>query len=238
MADVSGEPPRPPAGTVTGRQALLVLVATGIALTAIHSLFPYVAGRIAVDATTLRLNFDLIAYAVVLATVGFVILIPSGWNVVGFRRCDPSLLVNAGFLACLWIGIAAALYAAVGVWDIAIAYGAQMIAPYRSDPVLLAGLFVVAGPIAALSEEVLFRGILYGWLRRRLNVALAAILSALVFAAAHFAALSASPIAGIEMALLGVLLALLYEAGRSLWPGILCHALHNMLLLGLYLYQG
>lgn len=238
MAEVSGEPSRPPIAVVTGRQLLLVLAAAGIALFALHSLLPHLAHGIATSAIKLQLAVDAGAYAVVLTVIGFAILLPSGWNAVGFRRCDPALLVYAGFLAFLWIGIAAALYAAVGVWDIAIAYGARMIAPYREDSLSLAGLFIVVGPLAALTEEALFRGILYGWLRRRLSVALAAILSALVFAAAHVGALSASPVAGIEMGLLGVLLALLFEAGRSLWPGILCHALHNMLLLGLYLYRG
>ena len=42
----------------------------------------------------------------------------------------------------------------------------------------------------------------------------------------------------LDRALAAVLLALLFEISQSLWPGILAHALYNMLLSSLYLYQG
>ena len=42
----------------------------------------------------------------------------------------------------------------------------------------------------------------------------------------------------LDRALAAVLLALLFEISRSLWPGILAHALYTMLLSSLYLYQG
>jgi len=38
----------------------------------------------------------------------------------------------------------------------------------------------------------------------------------------------------IEMLALSMLLALLFEFGRSLWPGILCHGLNNLALMVAY----
>lgn len=180
------------------------------------------------------------AYAVLLAAVWVIIVRPShdGWVQVGLRRCDPSLFWIGGFLACLWVGISSALYAAFGLWEFALAAGASLVAPFRDNTVALIRLFVLAGPVAALVEEVLFRGMIYGWLRQRRGITVAAIISALLFTAAHFYVFAAGPIFVLEMTVLAVLLALLYETSRSLWPGILCHALNNVLLLSLYLYQG
>ena len=75
-------------------------------------------------------------------------------------------------------------------------------------------------------EEVAFRGVLYGTLRRRLPVWSAALLTAAVFAAAHgygaagFASVFAS----------GVLWTLAYERTRSLLPGILAHGVNNLMV--------
>ena len=42
----------------------------------------------------------------------------------------------------------------------------------------------------------------------------------------------------LDRVLATVLLALLFEISRSLWPGILTYAIYNMLLPSLYLYEG
>jgi len=148
------------------------------------------------------------------------------------------LFAAGGLLAFLWVGVTAALYSALGVWDTALAAGANFIAPFENDALGLAGLFLLAGPVAALAEELLFRGLFYGWLRQKTGVALAAVASAVLFALVHAYVFVAGPTLFFEIAALAVLLALLLEASRSLWPGILCHALNNMLVLGLYLYSG
>lgn len=81
---------------------------------------------------------------------------------------------------------------------------------------MLAGAVLV--PFA---EEVLFRGIGYGALRRY-GVWVAAPASAAVFAIAH----------GVNVVLviaflLGVACALLYERSRSIWPAVVTHAVFN-----------
>ena len=232
MADAA-----PPLSTVSGRQLLAVVIACGLGVVTAYWALPPLLTRTGGDPAHLRLAVDAAAYFGVVAMVWLAAVRAKGWSAVGLRRCDPSLLWNGGFLAFVWIGVSSALYAAVGIWEIAIAYGVQMIAPYREDEAALVALFVLAGPIAALVEELLFRGIVYGWLRQRLNIAISAVLSALVFAAAHIGVFAAGPAAIIDMTVLAILLALLFEVSRSLWPGILCHALYNMLLLSLYLYR-
>ena len=87
--------------------------------------------------------------------------------------------------------------------------------------VLLYGGFLVP-----LSEELLFRGLLFRWLRQRLDFWPAAFISAAAFGAAHIR-IDQVVVAG----LLGLPLAWLYEKGRSLAPAILMHQTYNSLVL-------
>jgi membrane protease YdiL (CAAX protease family) len=87
------------------------------------------------------------------------------------------------------------------------------------------------GPITALGEEILFRGLLYRWLRERLGIALAAFFSAAIFAAVHFYFLQVPGLSGqvmtLEILVFGLIAAGLYQGSGSLWPPILFHALSN-----------
>jgi uncharacterized protein len=94
---------------------------------------------------------------------------------------------------------------------------------WGSHGVLVASLLgtVVFAPVL---EEIVFRGLLYGTLRRWVGWPAAAVLSAAVFAAAHgygvagFGSVFAS----------GVLWAIAYEKTRSLLPGMAAHAANNV----------
>lgn len=84
-------------------------------------------------------------------------------------------------------------------------------------------LIVLGGLLTPLGEELLFRGILFRWLRRW-GFVLAAIISAVVFGIAH----------GFNVVLpaaiiLGLLNAYVYEKSGSIWPAIISHATHNIL---------
>jgi uncharacterized protein len=86
-------------------------------------------------------------------------------------------------------------------------------------------LIVIAAPI---SEEICFRGMLFGGLRERLPRLLAALISGAVFGALH-------ALNGIEVIVpligFGFILALLYEKTGSIVPGILLHMLNNSVAL-------
>jgi len=90
--------------------------------------------------------------------------------------------------------------------------------------------FIVGGMLGPVAEEVFFRGILYGFLRRW-GVIVALILSTLIFVLCH-------PIShGIPVTRLvgGLLFALAYEFGGSLIVPITIHALGNLAIFTLSL---
>ena len=85
-------------------------------------------------------------------------------------------------------------------------------------------LLILGGLLAPLGEELLFRGVLFGWLRRWRFV-LAAIISALVFGTAHgFNVVFPAAI------VLGLLNAYVYEKSGSIWPAVVAHATNNTLI--------
>lgn len=138
---------------------------------------------------------------------------------LGVRRFRPS--------ATKWMA------AAIGAYLLfAIVYTAVFGQPEQQDVAEAFGaipvqvlLIVVAAPI---SEEVCFRGMLFGGLRERLPRLAAALISALIFGGLHATTgLSAVPV----LVAFGLILALLYEKTGSIWPGILLHMLNNSVAL-------
>lgn len=125
------------------------------------------------------------------------------------------------------------MLAAIGAYlAFAIAYTAAFGEPHQKDiaegfgavPVQVL-LIVIAAPI---SEEVCFRGFLFGGLRERLPRLAAALVSGLIFGGLHATTgVSAVP----PLIFFGFILALLYEKTGSIWPGILLHALNNSVAL-------
>jgi CAAX protease family protein len=86
-------------------------------------------------------------------------------------------------------------------------------------------LIVIAAPI---SEEVCFRGLLYGGLRRRVPRVAAALLVGLIFGALHATTgISAVP----PLIAFGFVFCLLYEKTGSIVPGIILHMLNNSVAL-------
>jgi uncharacterized protein len=86
-------------------------------------------------------------------------------------------------------------------------------------------LIAIAAPI---SEEICFRGMLYGGLREKLPRIGAALIAGLIFGALHAATgVSAVP----PLIAFGFVLCLLYEKTGSIVPGILLHVLNNSVAL-------
>jgi hypothetical protein len=133
-------------------------------------------------------------------------------------------LVLGGYL--LFVAVAAGWTSALGITDrenVAIDLGT------RDSPVVLVLAALLVCVMAPLAEEVFFRGFLFGALRKR-GVPLAALVSGLCFGLAHVAS---SPIGFlVPLALLGVILALLYERTGSLYPSIALHCLNNAVAFG------
>ncbi len=83
-------------------------------------------------------------------------------------------------------------------------------------------LFMVA-VLPPLSEEVAFRGILYGGLRRSLSVGEAMFLSSFAFAMLHLSVMSL-----FTHLPLGAYFCWLRQRSGSVWPGVFAHACHNL----------
>lgn len=101
-----------------------------------------------------------------------------------------------------------------------------------SGPVAAALVVAIGGLVVPLGEELLFRGLGYGVLRRRGRV-VAVLLTAVVFALAH----------GLNVVfaaafVLGVVNAVLYERTGSIWPPAAAHATFNLISFALVLAVG
>ena len=86
----------------------------------------------------------------------------------------------------------------------------------------LSAVTIIGG--AALTEELYFRGLLYGRLDARFGVASAVVGSAGVFGLAHF-----EPNAFPALFALGLVLGLVRMRSSSIWPGVAIHAANNVI---------
>jgi membrane protease YdiL (CAAX protease family) len=137
-------------------------------------------------------------------------------GVRGFRPGALKWMLAAIGAYLVFAALYAGLFGVPEQEDIAEAFGAV--------PVQIL-LIVIAAP---LSEEVCFRGMLFGGLRERLPRLAAALLSAAIFGGLHaLTGLSAVP----PLIAFGFILALLYEKTGSIVPGILLHMLNNSVAL-------
>ncbi len=92
----------------------------------------------------------------------------------------------------------------------------------QNNPTLLISLAVLTVIVAPLCEEFVFRGYIYGTLKRFSCRFFAATASALFFAVVHTSLWSLVP-----LFIVGFCLAIIYEISGSLWGAILAHAMFN-----------
>lgn len=125
------------------------------------------------------------------------------------------------------------MLAAIGAYVVfAVLYAGIFGSPHQEDiaesfgalPVQIL-LIAIAAPV---SEEVCFRGLVFGGLRTRMPRIAAALVSGLVFGGLHaLTGVSAVP----PLIFFGFVLALLYERTGSIVPGIVLHMLNNSIAL-------
>ena len=83
-------------------------------------------------------------------------------------------------------------------------------------------MLLLAGILAPFAEELFFRAVIYRWLRDQWGMWPAILVSSLVFGIVHV-----DPAVGAAAAVLGVLLAWIYERSDSLWAPVVVHILNN-----------
>jgi membrane protease YdiL (CAAX protease family) len=99
---------------------------------------------------------------------------------------------------------------------------AQALAPGVSELPAALLMLLMVGIAVPIAEEIFFRGVVYRWLRDKWGVTVGAVVSGIIFGLAHL-----EPASVIFTILLGIVLAVVYERSRSLWPPILIHVLNN-----------
>jgi len=97
-----------------------------------------------------------------------------------------------------------------------------VIAEIATTPSRMLLAVLVIGVLAPLVEELVFRGLLYGWVEGRFGGVVALIVSSLAFAAAHV-----EPIHVALVLPIGVLLGWTRMRTGSLWPAIAAHIANN-----------
>ena len=101
----------------------------------------------------------------------------------------------------------------------------QALAPEGFSWTSLIGMLLLVGLLVPFIEEIIFRGLIFGWLRKHLRFAFAAPLMALLFAVAHQVWMLV-PV----LFFMGLVLAAVTERSGSLWPAIILHGTFNSLM--------
>jgi membrane protease YdiL (CAAX protease family) len=102
---------------------------------------------------------------------------------------------------------------------------------FREGRLSFAVVLVLAAIVAPFTEELFFRGFLFGTYRRTKPAWVAYGASSLLFTALHLLSgnMNAAQMAGLSVGIciLALLLAWVYDRTGSLYPGMLAHALNN-----------
>jgi membrane protease YdiL (CAAX protease family) len=147
---------------------------------------------------------------------------------LGLRRPKPGWLKTAALGYVIYFGSVIAILAVVGEPeqnDVADQLGFD---ENTFAAISAAILIVVAAPIC---EEIFFRGFFFAGMRSRLPFWIAAVISAALFGSVHLA--DANLVAGLQLAILGVVLAWVYERTDSLWSNIAVHMFNNAIAFAL-----
>lgn len=154
---------------------------------------------------------------------------PGGWQTLGLDRSTLAPGIRHGLI---WsTGFAAAAGLLFLVFSMAGENPLAMIrSPLPAAPADKALFFFVGGIVAPAAEEVVFRGLIFGYLRRW-GLAAAILISTGMFAAIHTGV--TFPVTQIVG---GVVFALAYHTGGSLMAPIVIHTLGNLAIFALSLF--
>ena len=166
--------------------------------------------------------------------IGLILLIASVWgkgiSSVGLSPRTMRLGLKRGLIWSAGFGAITALAFIVlflaGIDPLALVH---VRLPLGSHEIII--FFLVGGIVGPVAEEVFFRGVLYGFLRRW-GVIAAVTLSTLIFVLAHPSVFSGIPLPQVVG---GILFALAYEKEGNLMAPITIHVLGNIAIFALSL---
>lgn len=154
-----------------------------------------------------------------------------GWREIGLRASPRSWWLKAVVIGFVTVPV-------VGGINLVVQF---LFGPFRNPQVdllapanfswsSLAGTLLVNACVVPFAEEIVFRGLFYGWLRKHLGILLSITISAVIFALAH-GSLFLAPALAVQ----GAILATVYERTASLWPPIIIHGTFNAIMVsGIY----
>ncbi|MGE0093613.1 MAG: lysostaphin resistance A-like protein [Alphaproteobacteria bacterium] len=215
----------------------LVLAVAGVGafvFFGVRILLPFVYGLGLSDDALDVIDLMILPIASILGVIVFVVLLGRlPWSGLGLRAAPAGAYLRAlgWWLLCLPV-VAAVLYATYKITGRAAIEEQLDMMPDLSgdDGTITAAFILLVGILSPIAEELVFRGVLFAWLRRYVNFWIAGLASALVFALAH-----GIPDIILPTAILGLLFAWIYERTGSLWPAMLAHVAHNLLVTGVML---
>jgi len=154
-------------------------------------------------------------------------------------RSVPLAKVAIGVLAGLALGIAVPLLSAYlinnNLIELQPTEGEKLLMP--ATPGQLPLVLVTVSLVAPFTEELFFRGVVLSWLKRKMPILLAIVVSAAIFALAHFDFVAHSGAGGWYVTgvigVVGLVNAVLAVRTGSLWAPFGLHAAYNATLISL-----
>lgn len=226
---VEGVPPAPPhqpqwRWTDLFLIALVVLAIMLIGLQII-SLFeqPQEIEELNLELVLATLTVQVSAFLVAIVGVG--IFRRVDWRALGYGRPDGRWMTIALVLGFFCIPLMAIVntivQALLGINEPNPQF--DFVVPDGFSWVGMVSMLLLAGMLGPLTEEMLFRGVLFHWLRNRWAFLPAALASSLIFGIVHVEI----PIITATF-VLGLICAWIYERSGSIWTAVVVHAVNNI----------
>jgi len=203
-----------------------------------------IASLLPIKLDTNGLPYFMLAFTIqFLATVGFVYLFAiffhkGQWRDLGVRKARPKAYFRYGILGGILLIIMVLVMGYVLKYvqpDLQPQYYEEMLRSATKLPDFL--LVLLAGAVLApVSEELLYRGMIYPFLRKHLGPTWGIILSGLIFGLAHWDLWRTVP-----LAIGGAALCYIYEKSGSIYVPMLAHGVWNgtmSMLIYLSLFMG
>ena len=144
------------------------------------------------------------------------------WEQVGFRDIHPSLILRLAGWTFVTLFLSGSVSALVEALTGRSPSSAAPVFPRTPTSEELLITAVLACLIAPVVEEFIFRGLLLGYLRTRVKVGVAVVLTAALFAIVHLIPIQLAP-----LFVFGVMFAFVRIRYDNVWAAVLMHAMVN-----------
>lgn len=177
-------------------------------------------------------GFVLVVEAVTLYFIYFFLKLRKlKFNFLGLNRFKSKYIIYAlgGFVAYFVMYLIAIVIAKLLVPELNLDQKQEIGFDTSTSGISLILVFLTLVVLVPITEEIVARGFLFGGLRTKIPFVGAAVITSILFAAAHLGAASDGLlwVAAIDTFILSLVLCFLREKTGSLWPSISIHSLKN-----------